>query len=95
MDYYYDIYESADKGPASNVVLVDETVLEMQKKLTDSGCSVTTAVTYSNMENYESVDSFLEECMEGKSGSVVIYEIHNDGGLGRMKFIFDVIGKSS
>ena len=89
MDYYYDIYESADKGPASNVVLADETVLEMQKKLTDSGCSVTTAVTYSNMENYESVDSFLEECMEGKSGSVVIYEIHNDGGLGRMKFIFD------
>ena len=39
------------------------------------------------MENYESVDSFLEEWMEGKSGSVVIYEIHNDGGLGRMKFI--------
>ena len=27
--------------------------------------------------------------MEGQSGSVVIYEIHNDGGLGRMKFIFD------
>jgi len=46
-------------------------------------------VTYSNMENYESVDSFLKECMEGKRGSVVIYEIHNDGGLGRMKFIFD------
>ena len=32
---------------------------------------------------------FLKECMEGQSGSVVIYEIYNDGGLGRMKFIFD------
>ena len=55
----------------------------------DAGCPVTTMVTYSNMENYESVDSFLKECMEGKSGSAVIYEVHNDGGLGRMKFIFD------
>ena len=89
MEYYYDIYESADKGTASNVVLADETVLEIQKKLTDSGCPVITVVTYSNMENYESVESFLEECMEGKSGSVVICKIHNDGGLGRMKFIFD------
>ena len=41
------------------------------------------------MENYESVDRFLEECTDGKSGSVVIYEIHGDGGIGRMKFIFD------
>lgn len=90
MELYFDIYESADKGMASNVVLDDQTVLEMQKKLTDAGCPVTTMITYSNMENYESVDSFLKECMEGKSGSVVIYEVHNDGGLGRMKFIFDV-----
>ena len=89
MELYLDIYETADKGIASNVVLDDQTVLEMQRKLKDAGCLVTTMVTYSNMENYESVDSFLKECMEGKRGSVVIYEIHNDGGLGRMKFIFD------
>ena len=89
MELYLDIYETADKGIASNVALDDQTVLEMQRKLKDAGCPVTTMVTYSNMENYESVDSFLKECMEGKRGSVVIYEIHNDGGLGRMKFIFD------
>ena len=89
MELYLDIYETADKGIASNVVLDDQTVLEMQRKLKDAGCLVTTMVTYSNMENYESVDSFLKECMEGKSGSAVIYEVHNDGGLGRMKFIFD------
>ena len=89
MELYLDIYETADKGIASNVALDDQTVLEMQRKLKDAGCPVTTMVTYSNMENYESVDSFLKECMEGKSGSAVIYEVHNDGGLGRMKFIFD------
>ena len=89
MELYLDIYETADKGIASNVVLDDQTVLEMQRKLKDAGCLVTTMVTYSNMENYESVDSFLKECMEGKSGSVVIYEIHDDGGIGRLKFIFD------
>ena len=89
MELYLDIYETADKGIASNVVLDDQTVLEIQKKVKDAGYPIATFVKYSNMGNYESVDSFLKECMEGQSGSVVIYEIHNDGGLGRMKFIFD------
>ena len=89
MELIFDIYKHADKGEASNVVLNDETVLEMQNKVKKAGCPVTTTVTYSNMENYESVDSFLEDCMEGKSGSVIVYDVHNDGGLGRMKFIFD------
>lgn len=43
--------------------------------------------TYSNMENYEKVDNFLKECLKGKSGSVVVYELHSDGGIGRDKFI--------
>ena len=89
MELIFDIYKDADKGTASNVVLNDETVLEMQKRLMETGCPVSTLVTYSNMENFESVDRFLEECTDGKSGSVVIYEIHGDGGIGRMKFIFD------
>ena len=89
MELIFDIYKDADKGTASNVVLNDETVLEMQKRLMETGYPVSTLVTYSNMENYESVDRFLEECTDGKSGSVVIYEIHGDGGIGRMKFIFD------
>ena len=83
------IYESAYKGEVSNVVLDDKTVLEMQKKLMETEYPVTTLITYSNMGNYESVDSFLEDCTVGKSGSVVIYEIHDDGGIGRFKFIFD------
>lgn len=89
MELYLDIYETADKGIASDAVLDDQTVLKMQKKVKDAGYPIATTVTYSNMENYKSVDSFLKECMEGKSGSVVIYKVHDDGGLGRMKFSFD------
>ena len=89
MECIYEIYKEADKGTASNVVLTDETILELQKKLMETGYPIVTLVTYSNMENYKSVDSFLEDCTAGKSGFVVIYEIHDDGGIGRMKFIFD------
>ncbi len=89
MEHIYEIYKEADRGTASNVVLTDETILELQKKLMKTGYPVATLVTYSNMGNYESVDSFLEDCTAGKSDSVVIYEIHDDGGIGRMKFIFD------
>ena len=89
MERIYDIYKEADKGTASNVVLSDEIIFELQKKLMETEYPVTTLVTYSNMENYESVDSFLENCTAGERGSVVIYEIHDDGGIGRMKFIFD------
>ena len=73
MELIFDIYKDADKGTASNVVLNDETILEMQKRLMETGCPVSTLVTYSNMENYESVDRFLEECTDGKSGSEVLY----------------------
>ena len=89
MGRIYDIYKDAVKGTATNVVLTDETILKLQKKLMETEYPVTTLVTYSNMENYESVDSFLEDCTAGKNGSVVIYEILDDGGIGRMKFIFD------
>ena len=89
MEHIYEIYKEADKGTASNVVLTEETILELQKKLMETGYPVVTLVTYSNMGNYENVDSFLEDCASGKSGSVVIYEIHDDGGIGRMKFIYD------
>lgn len=89
MELYFSIYESADKGTASNIALNDKTVLEIQKKVMETGCPVATLVTYSNMVNYESVDNFLEKCKAGKSGSIVVYQVHYDGGIGRMKFIFD------
>ena len=41
-----------------------QTVLEIQKKVKDAGYPIATMVTYSNMENYESVDSFLKELQD-------------------------------
>lgn len=44
---------------------------------------------YAAMENYKKVEDFLKNCQEEKAGSVVLYELHSDGGIGRDKFIFD------
>lgn len=84
-----DIYNDAEKGIASNVVLDEETIYKIQKRLTETGCPVSTLVPYSSMVNYEGVDAFLQNCLDGKSGSAVVYEIYDDGGIGRMKFMFD------
>lgn len=84
-----DIYQSADKGTASNAVLQDETMLEMQKAMMETGSPVSVTVPYSDMENYEKADRFLIDCEKGKSGSVIIYDVHQDGGIGRMKFNYD------
>ena len=89
MGLIYDIYEDKDKRTASKGVLADNIILKMQKKVKETGYPVTTMIPYSNMENYESVDRFLKEGMEGKSGEAVIYKIGSDGGIGRMKYIFD------
>lgn len=89
MGLIFELYQKADKGIASNVVLSDAAILEMQKKVMKEGYPVTTSVMYSNMENDAAMDQFLKDCSAGKSGSIVIYEIYGDGGVGRMKFIFD------
>lgn len=69
------IYKLADKGEASNVVLQDETMLEMQKAVIETGCPVSVTIAYSDMGNYEKADQFLTDCKKGKSGSVVIYDV--------------------
>lgn len=89
MELYSDIYKYADKGESANVVLSDNTIFKIQNKIKKTGYPVTTSVAYSNMNNYKEVDNFLQDCMKGKSGSVVIYEVHFSGGIGREKYIFD------
>ena len=84
-----DIYKSADKGTASNAVLQDETMLGMQKAMMETGSPVSATVPYSDMENYENAEQFLIDCEKGKSGSVIIYDVHQDGGICRMKFSYD------
>lgn len=89
MDYISDIYEQADKGDASNVVLSDETVLEIQSKVAELGYPVRSAVQYSGMENYGIFENFLKQCAEGDSGSILMYDIHLGGGVGRSKYVFE------
>ena len=89
MELISDIYEQADKGEASNVVLSDEIVLEIQDKVGETGCPVHAMVLYSNMENYKKMENFVKTCKDGEAGSIVAYEIRSDGGIGRMKYIFD------
>ena len=54
---------------------------------TDRTTCYVTSITYSNMGNYGKMENFLADCREGKSGTVTIYEIHSDGGIGREKYI--------
>ena len=89
MESISDIYECADKGEMTNVILDKETIQKMKERMKQKGYSFTTMEAYSNIENYGKVDGFLKECRKGKSGSVVFYELHSDGGIGREKFIFD------
>ncbi len=89
MDLISDIYISADKGEATNVILSDQTILAMRDKIKQTGRPVYTKVLYSKMQNYKQVDRFLKDCKEGKRASVVIYMIRFDGGIGRSKYIFD------
>lgn len=89
MGYIENIYLQADKGEASNVVLANEPLLQMKTTLEETGCPVTAVVTYSDMENYEVMDSFLNSCMEGREGSVVLYEVRSHGGIGGKKYQFD------
>ncbi|MBD5137297.1 MAG: hypothetical protein HDT39_15310 [Lachnospiraceae bacterium] len=84
-----DIYSKADKGIALNAVVSDETMNKMQDVIKETRCPVTSMSVYSNMDNWKYVENFLNDCKVGKSGSVVIYEIHFDGGIGRDKYIFD------
>ena len=84
-----ELYKNADKGHASNVVIADEIINQMAEKLKSTGCPVTGTAVYFNMENYKALEDFLNNSIAGSSGSVVVYEIHSDGGIGRYKYSYD------
>ena len=63
MDRLSDIYMNADKGDASNVVLSDETLDQMQDVVGESGSPVITSEIYCTMSNYEKMDQFLKDCL--------------------------------
>ncbi|MDE6852884.1 MAG: hypothetical protein K2J67_10460 [Lachnospiraceae bacterium] len=83
------IYQNAEKGDSSNVVLDGHTMKQMKMKIKEQGVPVISSEVYSNMKNYKEVETFLTNAESGNKGSVVIYEIHSDGGVGREKYIYD------
>ena len=89
MEVIKDIYINADKGDASNVVISDKTIQQMVGMVEEKGYAVTAMGTYSNMRNYKQVEDFLKNSMDQESGTVVVYEVHSDGGIGREKYIYD------
>ena len=84
-----ELYESADKGSASNAVIADEVLEQMVVKLKETGCPVTTTAVYSNMENYGVLEAFLNAAAAGSSGSAVLYEIYPAGSIGRYQYCYD------
>ena len=89
MDSISGIYRNADKGEASNVVLSDETLEQMQAAISENGYPVITSEEYCTMSNYEKMDQFLKECMNEKVNSIILYSISNSGGISRQEYIFD------
>ena len=84
-----ELYKNADKGCASNVVIADEVIDQMVEKLKATGCPVAITEIYSNMENHNKLEEFLNASLAGSSGSAIVYEIHSDGGSGRYKYSYD------
>ncbi|MFG6323995.1 MAG: hypothetical protein K1W41_21930 [Lachnospiraceae bacterium] len=84
-----ELYKNADKGCASNVVIADKVIEQMVEKLKAIGCPVTIMEIYSNMENHEKLEEFLNASLAGNSGSAIVYKIHSDGGIGRYKYSYD------
>lgn len=89
MKLIQDIYKKADKGEASNVVISEETMFQMKEVIKEAGNPVISTATYASMDHYEKMNTFLLDCNEGKRGSVILYEIYSNGGIGRLKFTFD------
>lgn len=89
MDLISDIYKSADKGEATNVILSDQTLFAMRDRIKQAGDPVCANVTYSSMKNHRQVERFLKDCKNGKQSTVILYTVRSDGGIGRSKYIFD------
>jgi phosphoribosyl-AMP cyclohydrolase len=74
-----DIYKDCDEDSFS----------EIQKRISEIGFPVSLPGVYTDMSNYMKFEDYLEKCEHGKSCSITLYRIHEDGGLSRNKYIFD------
>lgn len=81
---------SADPEIArSGTVLAGEKVVGITENMAESGDPIAGFDIYYNMKNYEKMDRFLQNCGQGREGCITEYELSEDGGIVRKKFIFD------
>ena len=63
------------------------------KKILDKIESCSVPAFFSGREehmcNADKFDAFLKKAQKGEKDSIVVYEVHEDGGIGRNKYIFD------
>ena len=83
------IYQKADKGTSSNIVVSETVMEEMQEVLKEKNVPVITSAPYSNMANYSKMEEFLFRAEQDLTGDIVLYRINRDGGIERLKFNYD------
>ena len=69
------IYQKADKGTSSNVVVSETVMEEMQEVLKEKNVPVITSAPYSNMANYSKMEEFLFRAEQDLPGDIVLYRI--------------------
>ena len=83
------IYQKADKGTSSNIVVSETVMEEMQEVLKEKNVPVIASAPYSNMANYSKMEEFLFRAEQDLTGDIVLYRINRDGGIERLKFNYD------
>lgn len=83
------IFENSERGLASNSVITDETAEEMLDKMEESGCAAYFSRICNGVRNYRQMEKFLKQSRKGEKGEILLYELCEDGGIGRNKFVFD------
>lgn len=83
------IYAGSDKGNSLNPTPDGESISKMYEALRETGCPVTAAGFHYTMGNYEKMEQFLEECLDGSEGELTLYYITAGGGINRSRFLFD------
>lgn len=84
-----DIYNAADKGDSSDVLLTASVMEQMKKVISREKKSVICSEEYSVMGNYLVMEKFLHNSEQGIEGDTILYDILRDGSIERKKYIYD------
>ncbi|OUP02891.1 hypothetical protein B5F37_02780 [Drancourtella sp. An210] len=79
----------AFRGAAETGVLPDVAIQQMAEQLEKDGNIVVEGTAYEVMHHYEKMDVFLGQAAQGKKDRVTIYELRENGDIGRSEYIYD------